>query len=528
MFENARQWAVDALSLEQQPQTLDRRTSSGYVGGGVETVEPPDNLPALRDQVEETPLLKWPIFKFASDVSKHGVRIECESDETVDFFMGGDNAPEGTPDGGFLSQAAIEAGKKNKHFQPLIKNIVEEHESPGTAMIEHVRADPDNPNSPITGYKLIDALTVRPLVYEDQNLLIDPEDTDNEDTESTKRDEAAAYVQFDNSSPLGKVNRGGVRDKGEVLLSQNDITTLVRDPQPGDVFGTPVNYSISDRVTAFKEKLQDNERAIKTKAYGIWSVAFGREILTDHLDYTSDPDDGPILNEWSSEEQEQFINNDIQELGPGEVVGHDGLIDFEKFEGEIANGLLDFLEFDVKYILSQLTVPKYLTGFEDDVNRDVTSEQSPSYDDSVDDMRQKLERELTPMLRMAAEDRDLSTEGFKLKLEPEEDESPIRSLTDEEVNRFKTYAESLEKIENLTIVTEEEKRALLAQLPETPDLGTLEEEEQDEDDPAVQDQFGEMQARMSQLADQGEDPDPDPDQQAAVPDGGEEQDEADD
>lgn len=473
-MKSVRQIVYDALSSHQRPETIDRKSKTrfGVKSGGVEKLEPPDDLVDLVNQIEETPLLKAPVRKYASDTLSHGVRIEADDQRTVDFFMGGDEAPNETPPNGFLSQAAIIAGEMHKDFAPFTRMLVEYHESRGTILIEHVREDKEDPNSNITGFKYIDPLTIKPIVYKNQTILIDPEDS-GDDIPTTRRGEAAAYVQFDEESALGKA--GQLDDDSEtIFLSQNDVTKISRDPQPGSVLGQPCNTPVSDRVTAFKDKLLDNEAAIKTKAYGIWSVAFGRELIYEHLEYS--PNDEPILEEWGEEEQRQFIEDKIGNLEPGEIVGHDGLIDFNRFEGEIASGLLEFLELDVKYILSALPVPKYLTGFEDDVNRDVTSEQSPSYQQSVEEMRQTLERELTPMFRQVAEQRDLDTTGLKLKLEPEVDDSPVLSLTDEEVQRVQNYAQAVDRLENSSLLEDKEIRKLILQLPEEPDESLTDEE----------------------------------------------------
>lgn len=523
MFERLRQ-RLDALADPQQPATLDRQAGRGLKTGGVESLEPPENLVELREQVETTPLLKWPIQKFATDVVSPGIRVDADSDATVDFFMGGDAAPSDAPEEGFLAQAAIEAGETNKDIQPLVKRTVALHESPGTALIEHVRADPDDPDAPITGFKLIDPLTVHPQVYDRQTILLDPGDTDLEDAVTTPRGEAAAYIQFHDNSPLGQWGAADARSQldetDEVALSQNDVTKLVRDPDQGSVFGTPVNAPVAERVTALQEKLEDNEQAIKTKAHGIWSVAFGREYHFEHLEFA--PGEEIDVIEWDDKSQQAFLEDKVGSLGPGEVVGHDGAIDFEKFEGEIADGLVEFIELDIKYILAALPVPKYLTGFEDDVNRDVTSEQAPAYEQSVQEMRDKLERELTPMLRMVAEDRGLSTEGLRLTLEPPEDDSPVMSLDDETVARAHEFAQTIERLENSTLLTDEEIRSHVLQLPEEPDLGDADEEGLDESDPQVQAQLERMREQMESPAP------PELREQQAQPPGGEQEQEADD
>ena len=57
-----------------------------------------------------------------------------------------------------------------------------------------------------------------------------------------------------------------------------------------------VIHPVADLVRGLKQILRDNEQAIQTKAYGIWSVAFGREVLEL-------PGGQNELIEWDDDEQ---------------------------------------------------------------------------------------------------------------------------------------------------------------------------------------------------------------------------------
>jgi hypothetical protein len=141
----------------------------------------------------------------------------------------------------------------------------------------------------------------------------------------------------------------------------------------------------------------------------------------------------------------------------------------------------------VSDILAPLPAPKYATAFGESIANHVSDRQENSYEDTIQEERKAAERDWTQAFRAVAERHpDLDADGVQLKLEPEEDESPIMSMDGDEVERLSTYSEALERIEMVTTLSEEEKRELLLQLPGTPELGSLDEQDVDESDPGIQ------------------------------------------
>jgi len=484
---------VEALAerISQTVETVTRNSRIHIESGDVDDINPPEDIDEYHEYYREVGIVRANLNQFVQDVVKPGVRVEADDDATQAYFMGGDGAPDTAPDGGFLQNCAVIGGEKRQPFYPYLKVDIVQRWTKGTTINELLKKDgeEEDPQGPITGFKHVRPETVSARTYANTNILLDPEDTETaEEDEITKRGEAAAYVQFDDQSIIGQRRNG--MDEDEVYLSQNDVLKRTLDPDIGGddsteegIFGTPILESVAADIEEYREIKRDRARAIKTKAYGVWKAQFNTEV-------TETPDE-VILQEWDEGEQDDWVD-DVGDLGPGDIIGHDGSIELDQWEPSVPE-LEGPLEHYVADILAPLPAPKYATAFGESIANHVSDRQENSYQDTIDEERRAAERDWTQAFRAVAERHpDLDPSGLKLKLEPEEDESPIMSMDDDEVDRLSTYSEALERIEMVTTLSEEEKRELLLQLPGTPELGSLEEEAVDESDPGIQEMADEL------------------------------------
>lgn len=480
---------ADALSAAgQQSPELKRRLGSGvHVPGNVETVPAPEDLADEYDLARETPFVIASYYQFASDVLAPGHRVEADSDETQEWF-----------NDEFLPEAGVVAGERNQDFAGILTQAVVQYLAAGNILTEKVKADPTASNPTYTGFMHIRPESVKLVTQDDRPILVDPDaDVSGRTAEipDTKRGETPAYLQYHEGSLLGQ--RGRYTDRNVVALSTNDVIKVARNPVPGEIWGDSATHSFADLLRGLKQILKDNEKAIQSKAYGIWSVAFGRELIED-------PTSGDAeLIEWSEDAQTEFIENKIgREMGPGDIVGHDGLVDFEKFEGEVASDLLDVIELYVKLIVSALPNPLYSVGFESDINQFVTQAQEPRYEASVREMRETLVDAFQPPLEEIAEQQGLPTEGFALRIEPEVDESPIHALDSDAMERMNQLTSSFADVfgpgEAAAHIDDEKLAELVLQLPDDAFGEEIEDvPDLDESDENVQAQFREQQEAVA-------------------------------
>jgi hypothetical protein len=509
----------EALQRLRQPvESVTRSARIDIESSNVDEIDAPSDIDELYDLYQEVGIIRKAINEFVGDVTKPGVRVTAEDDATEAWFNGDDeNVPDNIemPDGGFLDNCTVIAGEKQQPFDPFLESTVTNRWARGTVLVELLKDEDaetaDGIELPrITGFKHIQPGTVSARTYSNTNILIDPEDTEAvESDDMTERGEAAAYVQFEDRSIVGR-RRGGF-DKNEVPLSQNDVHKQVLDPDIGGgedfesgVFGTPITRAIADDAEEYKNIKRDRAKAIKRKAYGIWAASFDTEVI--ETPGANEPD---ILKEWDEDEQEEWVD-DVGGLGPADIITHDGEISLDKWEPQVPE-LKETLLHYVNDILAPLPTPKYATAFGEDIANFVADQQAVSYDDAVKSERRYQERQWTQVFRTVAERHpDLSTEGLKLKIEPQADESPIRSLDKEEIEKIKIYADALNKIFPGGAVANLEAeviRDMILQLPEEDQGEAMSEIEDaldiDEDDEQVKEQFDALQA-MTNGGDGGE------------------------
>lgn len=445
---------ADGESFEQEPTSIVRtgrkggKTGYASIGGSAEgTISPPETLDEEFDLYQNTGFIASAIHQYADDATKTGVRASANSEETEKWL-----------NETFLPQAAIAGGQRHQEFSQLLYQDVIQYLASGNILNENMRDEEGR----ITGFLSIDPASCKAETVPNKPVLRAPDAPEKEWWEdgwpTNDRDEAAAFTQYHEDSPLGK--KGKYEDREEIHLSLNDVTFRPRTPPAGQIWGIPVTRNIKEEVTEFKNIRKDLARAIRTKAWGIWSVAFDTEVI--------ETKDEVIIEGWEPDEMDDFTSG-IGSMDPGEIVGHDGSISFEKHQGEVPEEVLEVLEAYVKLIVSALPPPLYAVGFEDNINQFVVKEQEEIYESSVKSMQQTLKETWTPTLKAVCKSHDKDPEGVELELEPEEDESPIRSMETDDMEKFALFADGLSSLlgqDAYKAFKPEQFADLVTQLPE--------------------------------------------------------------
>jgi len=443
-------------TLTQSAETVARNARVDISGGDVDEIDPPSDLDEFWNQYQKTGIVRSNVNTFVSDVVEPGACVEADDDETASWL-----------NDKFLPRCFVHAGEKHQPFVEGLRNAVKTRWVRGTYMAELLKAETDNPESPVTGFYAIRPETVYPQVEPNKNVLIHPGDTDRDGVELTPRGEAAAYIQFDDNSILGR--RGTGFSRGTVPLSQNDVLKQVRDPDIGGaqtdeqgIFGSSILESISTDIEEYNATKRDRYRAVQTKAYGIWLANFSKEAIETEGNTVE-------VVDWGEAGQDDFMDV-LSNLSPGDVMAADGPVDLEKFDSDVPN-LEGTLQHYVNDITAPLPAPKYSVGFEKDINQFVSQQQENRYLKLIAEERRYQERKWSWAFKIVAERHpDLDPEGVQVKIEPKAEESPVNSLDTETVERIKTYAEALSILAGPkqgpgALVKDSVLRELVAQLP---------------------------------------------------------------
>jgi hypothetical protein len=434
--------------LSQSVETVTRSSRIFIESSDVDDLNPPEDIDEYHDHYREVGIVRGNINQFVRDVTAPGVRVEADSDQTAAYFEGGDNAPASTPPGGFLENCAVLAGERNQPFYPYLQASIVQKYTRGTVLHEYLKSSEDraDPDFAVQGWKHIRPETVSARTLANTNILVSPDDVDDPDIsldrhEVTPRDEAAAYVQFDDNSILGQ-RRDGLQET-EVPLSQNDVLKQVNDPDIGGndatedgIFGASPIQAAAQDIEEYRSIKRDRARAMKTKAWGIWDAQFNTEVVE------TPPGSDDILLDWTDTEIDNWTS-DVEGLGPGDIVGHDGSIELSEWEPSLPD-IDDDLQHIVDDILAPLPAPKFATAHGEQITQHVTGEQSESYRDLIEEERRAQERDWTQAFREVAERHpDLNPAGIEVKLQPPESSNPIAELDDEQIAKMEQFMSAL-------------------------------------------------------------------------------------
>ena len=439
--------------LSQSAETVTRSSRLFVENTNVDDLTPPDDIDEFHTLYRELGIVRGNINQFVRDVVGPGVRINADDPTTRAYFTGESNdeadVPEFAPSGGFLENCAVIAGERNQPFYPYLKTSIVQKYTRGTALHEYVKRDEekDDPEFQIQGFKHIRPETVSGRAHSNTNILLNPDEMDIA-KETTRRNEAAAYVQYDDQSILGE--RIGGFDEDAFALSQNDVLKQVNDADIGGdeatedgVFGTSPLEAAADDATHYREIKQNRAEAIKTKVEGVWVAEFNTEVV--------EAGDEIILTEWEDDEQDEWVN-DVDDLGPGSIIGHDGSITLDQWEPSLPDLEAD-LQHLVDDILAPLPTPKYATAHGDDITQHVTDEQREAYQDSIKEERKAQERDWTQSFRDVADRHPLlDPVGVEVRIAPTASSNPVAELSDEEIQKAADFMTAINEGDRKSVV----------------------------------------------------------------------------
>ena len=355
------------------------------------TEPPKDEMRRYWRQFETTPIIRKPITSFASQVTEPGYYIKArglDEEQLRELDK-------------WLQKCAIIEGETGKDFRLLAKKAAIQREVRGTALIEKApdKNDPDK----IAGLKLINPETMEAVTRPGQSILMAPDDIEKEEYEGVPAagsGGAAAYLQdlSETNTFFGTPVRQNDRDSNtedfKIGFRRDEIIKLTRDADVGEIFGTSRIEAVSDRIDGIQQKLKDNDKAIESKAYPLWLFMFGTE-----------------ENPWESSDITNFMRaHEMENFHPGMKQGVRGDVDVQTISGEVAD-ISQALEFDLNWIMSAMPMPKFALGaFDGAVGQVGGMAQQQDVNRQINEARQEIEDEFTPLLREVATQIGISEE----------------------------------------------------------------------------------------------------------------------
>jgi hypothetical protein len=425
--------------FRQAVEVVERSSSVKLHEGNVDEVDPPEDIDELYyDVYEGVGIVTANIDQYVHDVFEPGVRVEADSDATEAFFRDE-----------FLPQCGVIGGEKRQPFDAFAPITETQRLTRGTALVNLIPNDRETaiPDTEVSGFYHIPPETVTPLVEEQKNILLPP-DPDNlpgslsrsdSGVHLTKRDEVAAYAQFEDRSIIGR-RRGGV-DKDTIYLSQTDVHKATYNIDIGGdgsdetgIWGQSALRPIKEEAAEYEEIKRDRATAIKTKAYGIWLAQFSAEVLDL-------PNNRAELREWNDDDIDSVMS-ELEGMSPGDVLELEGPIDVDQWESDVPD-LDDTLRQLVDDILAPLPAPKYAVGFETDINQFVTEQQETRYEETVAAGRAYHEQFWTDVFETVAESHGLDASGLQVTIAPEESDNPITSMSSDDIAAMTDFMTAL-------------------------------------------------------------------------------------
>jgi len=381
-FDNLRQSIAELIdgSRDEEPEPegyQGEERSSGLIRGGALEHDPPrDDLNFYRKLYENVGPIKSAIDNFSSEVVEPGWYITCDNEETAEQLTE------------YFRNVAIINTETDVNASRLIESMVREREIKGTVFLEKV-TDSENRNQAL--YPLQnDTITI--YTKPGKAMLPAPDDSEaeafNPDIDQSRDQppltddgEMGAYVQFDELKPQWA-------QTNEVVYTRDQVIKWTRDAEIGEPRGTSRIASSARRAEGLLEKLQDNDDAVKFKAWPQIIFQLGDE-------------DNP----WNEEEVQNFISAyEDGQISPGMMQAVAGDVSVEEFAGDTAD-IQDTLNFDISMIMSGLPGPVYATGgFAQNVAPAVAQSQQRTFIKEVKKTRREVEQLFTPYLRDVATD----------------------------------------------------------------------------------------------------------------------------
>jgi hypothetical protein len=373
---------IDSRESEPEPKGYagDDQPTGTIVGNYLENNPPKEELQEYWQLYRDVGLIKGAINNFASEVLEPGWYITCDNEETAEELTE------------FMENVAIVNFNRDANISQLMEKMLIEREVRGTVFIEKVTDDEGRQQAlyPLQN----DTITI--YTKPGKAMLPAPDDpvagsvdvTIGGEARTPTNDggETGAYVQFDDLKPRWNATE-------EVVYTRDEIIHWNRDADIGEIRGNSRIRSIQDRAEGWLQKVQDNDAAIRSKAWPMIIFNMGTE-------------DNP----WSREQVENFLEHyDDENMEPGLMQAVSGDVSVEEFAGETAD-IEHALNHDINAIMSGMPGPVYATGgFSQNVAPAVAQAQERQFIKEVKETRRSLENKMTPYLREVAEDYELDS-----------------------------------------------------------------------------------------------------------------------
>jgi len=360
------------------------------------TEAPKDEMRKYWRQFETTPIVRKPITSFASRVTEPGYYLEArnlEQDEIEDL-------------GKWLKKSSIIEGQPGKDFRLLAKKAIVQREVRGTALIE--KAPHKNNRDQVAGLKLINPEVCEAVTRPQQNILVAPDDGDRfPDAPDAETGGKAAWLQDVIEARevdwgvSDRIRRGmdDADDDLKIGFRRDEIIPLTRDADVGEVFGTSRIEAVSPRIEGIKQKLDDNDQAISSKAYPLWLFMFG------------DPETTGV---WDSDDIDEFMSaHEMENFHPGMKQGVRGDVSVETISGEVSD-IAEYLNFDIQWIMSSMPMPMFTLGSFSERGASVGQvagvAQQQNVNRQIKEARRELEEEFSPVIQEVAKQQGIDEE----------------------------------------------------------------------------------------------------------------------
>lgn len=413
---------TEELNPEAEPHSVeddspDRTRPFSFEQSDYDRTEAPkDNMRRYWRQFETTPIVRKPITSFASRVTEPGYYLEArnlEQEEIEDL-------------GKWLKKSSIIEGQPGKDFRLLAKKAIVQREVRGTALIEKAphKNNPDN----VAGLKLINPEVCEAVTRPQQNILVAPDDGDRfPDAPDAETGGKAAWLQDviearEVDWGVSDRIRRGMQDEDDDLkigFRRDEIIPLTRDADVGEVFGTSRIEAVSPRIEGIKQKLDDNDQAISSKAYPLWLFMFG------------DPETTGV---WDSDDIDEFMSaHEMENFHPGMKQGVRGDVSVETISGEVSD-IAEYLNFDIQWIMSSMPMPMFTLGSFSERGASVGQvagvAQQQNVNRQIKEARRELEEEFSPVIQQVAKQQGIDeerAESIRLRLgNPNEPDTEVR------------------------------------------------------------------------------------------------------
>jgi hypothetical protein len=380
--------------------------------------DPPANIDRYWQQyVKSFALVRGALQLFDQAVIEPGYQITTEIDGETDDEM--QDALDT-----WASQCVIHAGETGHDLSVMLRQCPSKRRGRGTVLIEQVGTE--SAPETIAALMFLSPGTFRMYTREDQNILVQPDDPVSADHPRTPRDEAAAYVQYDEDLPTSY-------DKDPIPFAQDDLLKLVYDPDEGATWGTSIFEAIGDRIDSLLRKMRDRDVAIRHTGHpwrvissDTWSENQANEYAKKHR-----------TGEMSAREAPE--DDDITSFaGRVDFVPHD-VVNIETHTGDVAD-ITDAVMDDVQQIFSVLPISRFKLAYEEGINQFVVEPQQDKDARLVDDERRYLERKFEPVIEAKADElAGGSYEGdIDFSIEQPKAENPLKR-DDFDVERFERF-----------------------------------------------------------------------------------------